>query len=175
MRDISSFISFALFYSDYIPFFEFRIQRLRKLTTLPYEHTLTCVDFDHDAQQEWNDIKKALLSDPLLRRADKNKRVYLRTDFSSKGFGFVVLQPGDDKISLDAMKREEEGGVCEFDINKKGPRLLPCAMGAKKLPEFQKHVHGSYGEGLSVRFAINKNTHLCLGREFTSITDCWSL
>ena len=48
-------------------------------------------------------------------------------------------------------------------------------MGAKKLAEFQKHVHSSYGEGLSLRFAINKNRHLCLGREFTSITDCWSL
>ena len=89
VRDISSFISFALFYSDYIPFFEFRIQCLRKLTTFPYERILTNVDFDHEAQKEWQDIKKALLSDPLLRRVDKNKRVYLRTDFSSKGFGFV--------------------------------------------------------------------------------------
>ena len=141
----------------------------------PLSDTLTDKDLNEKAKYQINDIKKALLADPLLRRADANKRIYLRTDFSSFGFGFVILQPANDKVSQDAMIREEAGGVCEFDMKKKGPRLLPCAFGSKKIAGYQKHVHGSLGEGLALRYAINKNRHVCWGKQFTAIIDCRSL
>ena len=94
---------------------------------------------------KWRILNLFLLSDPIIKRADPEKRVYLRTDFSSIGFGFVVLQPGDDVEGLAAMRREIDGGLCEFDLTKKSPRLYPCAFGAKKIAGYQKHVHGSLG------------------------------
>ena len=175
IRDISSFVGFSGFYSDYIPWYEERISELRLIMRKPLADNLTDEDMNEKAKYQINDIKNALLADPLLRRADTNKRIYLRTDFSSFGFGFVILQPANDKVSQDAMIREEAGGVCEFDMKKKGPRLLPCAFGSKKIAGYQKHVHGSLGEGLALRYAINKNRHVCWGKQFTAIIDCWSL
>ena len=83
------------------------------------------------------------MSDPILKRASNTKRIYLRTDFSSLGFGVVTLQPVDDKASLDAMEREISGGQCEFELTKKGPQLFPCAFGSKKIAGYQRHIHGS--------------------------------
>ena len=90
----------------------------------PLSNTLSEADMTTKTKDQISDIKKALLADPLLRWADTNKRIYLRTDFSSFGFGFVVLQPADDKISQDAMIREQAGGLCEFDVKKKGPTKM---------------------------------------------------
>ena len=71
------------------------------------------------------------------------------------------MQPADNTIPQDAMIREQAGGLCEFDMKTKGPRLLPCAFGSKKIAEYQKHVHGSLVEGLALRYTINKNRHVC--------------
>ena len=74
-----------------MPYFEYRIKHLRAITTLPMTQRLTPEIFTSEAQAEMEDIKSALLSDPLIKRADPEKRIYLRTDFSSIGFGFVAL------------------------------------------------------------------------------------
>ena len=58
VRDISSFLGFANFYAEYIPFFEFRVMRLRQLCTLPYDKILTKEDLDEKAIKEMDDIKK---------------------------------------------------------------------------------------------------------------------
>ena len=149
--------------------------RLREICTQPYEKELTTNDWDNRATKEFTDIKKAILTEPVLQRIDRTKRQYLRTDFCALGFGFVVLQPGNDAASLEAMQREIDGGECKFDVKKKGPKLLPCSFGAKKISGYQKHVHGSYGEGLAVKYGINKNVHIFWGTEFTVITDCFAI
>ena len=65
------------------------------------------------------DIKSAILSKPLLRRIFGNKRIYVRTDFSKLGMGYVICQPGDDIELLAAMKRKNAGSKCEFELLKK--------------------------------------------------------
>ena len=90
VRCIASFVGFASFYSQYIPHFEIRVKRLREIMKLDYAELVTS-HFDDDARAEWKDIQQALLADPCLLRFDHRKRVYLRTDFSARGFGFVVL------------------------------------------------------------------------------------
>ena len=60
------------------------------------------------------DMIMAILSDPCVARSDFNKRPYLLTNFSKRGFGYTLCQPADGPDSLAAMKREAEGGECEF-------------------------------------------------------------
>ena len=60
------------------------------------------------------DMMTAILSDLCVVRYDFNKRPYLLTDFSKKGFGYNLCQPADDPDSFAAMQREAEGGECEF-------------------------------------------------------------
>ena len=42
-------------------------------------------------------LRNAILSKPILQRANPDKRFYLKTDFSSIGMGFALCQPGDDE------------------------------------------------------------------------------
>ncbi len=105
VRDISSFIGFGHFYSRYIPYFEERIQHLRSIIkNREFTSKIKPSDWIGKGDKECADIKEAiLLLKPLLRRVDKNKPIYLRTDFSAKGMGYVILQPGDDAESIAAM------------------------------------------------------------------------
>lgn len=103
VRDISSVLGFANFHSEYIPYFEFRVMRLREICTQPYEKESTTDDWDNIATNKFMDIKKAILTEPVLQSIDRTKRQYLLTDFCASGFGFIVLQPGNDAASLEAI------------------------------------------------------------------------
>ena len=55
-----------------------------------------------EAEQAWEDLKDAILSDPCIQRFHYRKLVVLRTDFSSLGFGYVLLQQGNNEASIKA-------------------------------------------------------------------------
>ena len=55
-----------------------------------------------DTELAWDDLKDAILLNPYIQRFDYRKLVVLRTDFSSLGFGLVLLQPGNDEASVKA-------------------------------------------------------------------------
>jgi len=118
VRDVASFIGFVLFYSRWIPYFEIRASRLRELLRrYPMDHHLTSTDLSPEVLAEVADLKEAVLSQPILRRADHRKRFYLKTDFSSVGMGWVICQPGDDAPSWEAMMQEDAGGPCQFELS----------------------------------------------------------
>jgi hypothetical protein len=103
VRDIAKFIGFVQFYSMYIHHFELRITPLHKLT-INHEYTdLVAPIWTDTALQALNDIKGAILSDPCLMRFNHKCLVVIRTDFSSKGFGYIVCQPGTDVAFKQAM------------------------------------------------------------------------
>ena len=68
-----SFIGFVIFYSEYIPFFEFRIMELRKLTTLPCDTILNKRHLTEKVLKEMKAMKTAILSDPLLARLNRTR------------------------------------------------------------------------------------------------------
>ena len=51
-----------------------------------------------------NDLKQTILSSPILICSDSSKRFYLKTDFSSFGFGYALCQPANDDDSMATMK-----------------------------------------------------------------------
>jgi hypothetical protein len=111
VKDVASFVGFAVFYSKYIPLFETRITRLCEIMKLD-STDLVAPHWDNHAQSEFDDIRNAILSDPVLRRFDYRKRIYLLSDFSKHGFGYCAAQPSNDEASLAAMRREMAGGQC---------------------------------------------------------------
>ncbi len=81
----------------------------------PYTDKCTnCIDQNTEAHEAWLDLKQAILKDHYLVQFDPHKHTYLHKDFLSVGFGSVILQPGNDQKSLDAMEREMNGGGCKF-------------------------------------------------------------
>lgn len=86
--NIASFVGFGVFYSRYLPYFESRVQELRHIMRdLEYSHQLQDKEWTAKANSEFEDIRTAILSKPLLQRVDRKKIPYLRTDFSGKGMG----------------------------------------------------------------------------------------
>ena len=126
--------------------------------------------------EEMKDIIKAILSDPCLMRYSPNKRCYLRTDFSSFGFGVVLLQPDDHQPSLDAMRREMNGGPCEFMTDENSHlRLRPIAFASRVARGYESKLHSHLGEGFAGDWGINKFQHHLKAKPFTWITDCFAI
>ncbi len=81
----------------------------------PYTEKITnCLNPNTEVYGAWLDLKQAILKDPCLAHFDLHKLTYVRTDFWSVGFGYVILQPSNDQHSLDAMKCEMNGGDFKF-------------------------------------------------------------
>ena len=112
VRDVSSFVGFMNFYANCIPLFAQRISPLRSIITKSMDDTIGALtDVQSTAR---TDMISAVCDDPVIARCDYTKRPYLLTDFSEKGFGYVICQPGDNPDSLAAMRRKMAGGDCEF-------------------------------------------------------------
>eukprot|EP00956_Cyclotella_meneghiniana_P018529 scaffold30928_cov30-Cyclotella_meneghiniana.AAC.2 len=175
VKDVHSFLGFALFYSQFIPLFEPRVSRLRELTKLELTTKLDNTTWDDAAQAEMADIQNAILSDPCLKRFNHRKRLYLLTDFCKEGFGYCASQPGNDEESLQAMQSEMEGGDCKFLLPKSTLTLHPVAFGSRRTRGNEKRLHSHLGEGFAADWCINKNRHMCWGLQFTLATDCYAL
>ena len=102
-------------------------------------------------------ILDAVMLDPILQRADINKRFYLRTDVCTIWYGNALLQPGDDKLSLAATNREINSSPCEFDTSVTSPlNLHPLGFSARKCTPNKKYLHSFYSEALGVSVGIQK-------------------
>jgi hypothetical protein len=108
VHDVAKFIGFAQFYSRFIHHFKLRIAPLRKLTKLEFANPVA-PHWTPEVQAALNDVKYAVLSDPCILRFDHRKQIVLHTDFSSKGFRYVLCQPATDKTMLKAVQDYRDG------------------------------------------------------------------
>ena len=130
-------------------------------------------DWKHDAVL--TDMKNAILSDPVLKRPSIHRRFYLKTDYSSRGYGAALCQAGTSAEEMAAERDEEAGNKCIFDSQMNGLRLHPVLFESKALtgPACSDHSHP--GEAKAGDFATTKFRYFLWGKPFTWITDCSSL
>ena len=121
------------------------------------------------------DMKKAILSDPILQRPDPLRRFYLKTDYSSMGYGAALCQAGNGKEEREAEQREELGGRCDFERKVSGLRLHPVLFESKATSGPDRSDHSHPGEAKAGDFAIQKFRTFLWGKPFTWIADCSSL
>ena len=86
------------------------------------------------AQHSMDNLKEAILSDPCLMRFNHKRLIVLRTDFSSRGFGFVVSQPGTDESSEAAMVAYRSGSDFAFMTKEATGVLRPIAFWRTAMP-----------------------------------------
>jgi hypothetical protein len=148
----------------------------RFVSSYPLDHPLTPDEFPASSVAVFKYIRDFLLASPILERADFWKRFYLKTDFASKGLGFALCQPANNSASIDAMRQEDAGGDCEFELTQSSNlHLVPCAFGSRKCVGNEVHFHSHPGEALAASWAVTKNRHFLWGRPFTLMTDCRAL
>jgi hypothetical protein len=95
---------------------------LRKLTKNEYTDPAALLWTDTD-QATLEDMKNTIISNPCLQRFDYQKLVLLCTDFSALGFGYMLLQPGNNDASIKASQEYREGKGVSF-MTKDFPAVL---------------------------------------------------
>ena len=137
MHDVATFIGFAQFYSKYIHHFELRVTPLRGLT-IKHEYTNPVAAIWTDAcQRSFDDIRDAIISDPCLLCYNPKRLVILCSNFSSKGFGYVVCQPGTNDTSEAAMKAYRLGSDFNFMTKDSSATNRPVAFGGRYAAEMK--------------------------------------
>jgi hypothetical protein len=101
--------------------------------------------------------------------------IVLRTDFSSRGMGYVVCQPGNDDTSNAAMNAYQSGTNFSFMTTSSTAVLHPVAFGARRCCGNKVRLHSHLGEGFSGDYAMNKCRHYLFGQRFVWVTNCYAI
>ena len=181
--DLNMLIGCFGFYQEHLPLYEVRIKRWRETQKLrpppgtPKKDERTIIESAWDKEDDLllDDLKKSILSEPILKRPDSSLRFYLKTDWSKMAMGAALLQPATSDSALQAMNEEIGGEQCKFDLTKSGPRLHPVAFISRRTSDPEKSYHSYVGEACAGIWAIEKFRPYLFGREFTWLTDCSGL
>ncbi len=175
IHDVAKIVGFTQFYSKFIPQFELRISLLRNLTT-KFEYTdPVALHWSPDAQRSFEDINQSILSDPCYLCFNHQRLIVLHTDFSSRGMGYVVCQPGNDEASNAAMQAYQSGEDFLFMTKSSTAVLHPVAFGSRHCRGNEVRLHSHLGEGFSGDYAMNKCRHYLFGQRFVWVTDCYAI
>ena len=157
VRDVAKFLGFVQFYSRFIPNFEIRVEALHTVTKQEYTEDVG-PHWTQETQAAWEDLKGSILADPCIQRFDHCKLIVLRTNFSAKGFGYVLLQPGNDEASTNAAKDYLDGKGFTFMTKDSKAILHPVCN--------EIWLHSHLGEGFSGDYTINS---------FVWVKDCYAI
>jgi ribosomal protein L21E len=181
--DLNMLIGCFGFYQEHLPLYEVRIKRWRAIQKLrpppgsPRRDEKTILESawgkeDDDLLEE---LKGAILQEPILKRPDSSLRFYLKTDWSKMAMGAALLQPDRSPESSEAMNREINGEPCAFDHTLSGLRLHPVMFISRRTSDPEKSYHSYVGEACAGIWAIEKFRPYLFGKEFTWLTDCSGL
>jgi hypothetical protein len=174
IRDMAKFIGFAQFYSRFIHHFELRIAPLRKLIKLKFANPVA-PHWTPEAKAALDDVKNAILSDLCILQFDHWKLIVLCTDFSSKGFGYVLCQPATDKTTLKAVQDYQDRKGFTFMTKSSSAVLHPVCFGARQSCGNKVRLHSQFGKGFASDYAINKCHQMVFGQCFVWVTDCYAI
>jgi hypothetical protein len=93
----------------------------------------------------------------------------------SKGFGYVVCQPGNDAALTAAMDAYRSGSDFSFMTKDSMAVLHPVAFGAMCCCDNKVRLHSHLGKGFSGDWTMNKCRHMLFGQRFVWTTDCYAI
>jgi hypothetical protein len=120
-------------------------------------------------------MKNTIINDPCLQQFNYCKLVVLRTDFSALGFGYVLLQPGNDDALIQVSQDYREGKGFSFMTKELLATLHPICFGARKCRGNKVWLHSRLGECFAGDYAINKLPHYVFGQRFIWVTECYTV
>ena len=161
---LHSFVSLCNFDTKFLPLFELKVTPLRQVYTKYVHQKIPHMAWSKDLVYLFEYLKKDLTTEPVLARYDSTKSIFLKTDWSSLGMSFILMQPGNDVES-------DEDSICDFDVSHNGPRFRPISSGMRKCTDSESHYHSFVGEIATLRWAIAKNKLYLWGITFYVLCD----
>jgi hypothetical protein len=174
VRDVASFVGFLQFYSKFIPIFEIPVEPLCTIMAQKYTKEVGNL-WTPAAQSIFDESSNLILGDPCPRCFDPNKLTVLQTDISAKGFGYVVCQADDEDTSLALASQFMSGNGFHFLTKTNGGAFYPVAFGSGRCRGNERFLHLYLGKGFTGDWAMNKVRHMCYGRRFVWVTDCYAV
>ena len=168
---LHSFISLCNFYTKFLPLFEMKVTPLRQLYNKYLHQKIPLEEWSDELVHLFDSLKIDLTSAPVLARYDSSKPVFLKTDWSSLGMSFILMQPDDDRNSQKSLQKLLNKGICDFDLSPTGPRLRAISSGMRKCTNGESHYHSFVGEIAALRWAIAKNKLYLWGATFFVLCD----
>ena len=122
-QSLFSFIGLVIFYHRYAPYMEIKLKPLQALVKQFYRQKNLSVSWTPASIKLFADLKVCITSAPVLAQFDTTRPIFLKTDWSSEGMGWILVQPANDDESQAASKKVLASGKCLFDLSKHGARL----------------------------------------------------
>ena len=133
-----SFIALCTFYNYYYPWFETNIKLPRRHQRSFHHTSIPRMAWLPSRVNLFSQCKSNLLTSPLLLYYDSYKPVFLKTNYSATGMGYIVMQPDNSPASLLALQHLSKTGKCHFDLDLKGAILYPVAFGSRSNQTFEE-------------------------------------
>jgi len=146
-KGVRAFLGLTGFYRDFIPNYAVIAGPLTDLTRKGEPNK---VIWSENCEKAFKNLKRMMVSDPLLRLPKMSERFILKTDAIDIALGFVLMQEYDDGV-------------------------FPVAYGSKKLSEREKKYSTIEKEVLAIIKGIKRFEKFLFGKEFILETDHRSL
>ena len=91
--------------------------------------------YTQDLIKLFEELKIGITSLPVIARFDADKPIFLKTDWSAEGMGWIIMQPSDDAKSITGTKLLKNTGECKFDLSMNGSQLKPIFVGSRSCNE----------------------------------------
>ena len=163
--NIASFAGFLQFYSKFIPCFEMCAEPLWVIMSPEYTEPVGDM-WTPTVQLTFDSLWNSILEDPCLCCFNPAKLTVLHTDFSSRGFKYVVCQPDNDDVSLELVSQFMSGNRFHFLTKTNGRVLHPVAFGGRRARGSEKYLHLYLGEAFCGNYDMNKFHHMFWGCHF---------
>ena len=115
----------------------------------------------------FDDCKNQLVTSPLLLRCDSSKPVFPKTNWSTGGMGYILMQADESPQSLAVLTLLEDTGECIFDLSLDGPRLRCVFFNSRSNQTFEVHYHSFVDEVVCGRWAFSCYRKYLWGRSST--------
>ena len=112
------------------------------------------------------------MTSPLLLRYDTSRQTFLKTDWSTGGMGYTLMQPDDSLNSLASITHLAVTSQCLFDVSLDDPRLLTVQFGSRSNMSYKRDYHSFVGEVACGRWIIATCRKYLWGILFNWICDC---
>ena len=96
----------------------------------------------------YTDLKVNITSSPVLARFDPSKLIFLKTYWSSKGMGWILVQPADDEESIKSSPYLRSTGKCVSELTKNCAKLEPIAFVSRSYNVNERNTHLFNSEGV---------------------------
>ena len=141
-KELVSFLAFCNFYRRFVKSFSVMAHPLQKLT-----HDGVEWEWNEVHQHAFEELKRALVSEPVMKMPDVTKSWVLDTDWSRKGIAWVLQQEGEDG------------------------KLHPVVYGSRSLTKSEQRYGSTRGEFLAMFEGITNCRHYLLNGDFVVRVD----